>query len=77
MQLTPSGELIVLHRDCQVTGGYPRVLLTDEKGLNQIAQIRQGATIQLELDDLSNYLGEYRRTASLITLGLSKCMGFV
>lgn len=58
VQLTPSGELIVLHRDCQVTGGYPRVLLTDEKGLNQIAQIRQGSTIQLELTDLSNYLGE-------------------
>ena len=54
VQLTPSGELIVLHRDCQVTGGYPRVLLTDEKGLNQIAQIRQGATIQFELADLSN-----------------------
>jgi antagonist of KipI len=58
VQLTPSGELIVLHRDCQVTGGYPRVLLTDEKGLNQIAQIRQGSTIQLELTELSNYLGE-------------------
>jgi antagonist of KipI len=54
VQLTPSGELIVLHRDCQVTGGYPRVLLTNEKGLNQIAQIRQGATIQFELADLSN-----------------------
>lgn len=58
VQLTPSGELIVLHRDCQVTGGYPRVLLTNEKGLNQIAQMRQGSTIQLELTDLSNYLGE-------------------
>jgi len=58
VQLTPSGELIVLHRDCQVTGGYPRVLLTDEKGLNQIAQIRQGSTIQFELAELSNYLGE-------------------
>ena len=58
VQLTPSGELIVLHRDCQVTGGYPRVLLTNEKGLNQIAQMRQGSTIQFELTDLSNYLGE-------------------
>jgi allophanate hydrolase subunit 2 len=58
VQLTPSGELIVLHRDCQVTGGYPRVLLTNEEGLNQIAQMRQGSTIQFELTDLSNYLGE-------------------
>lgn len=58
VQLTPSGELIVLHRDCQVTGGYPRVFLTDEKGLNQIAQIRQGSTFQFELVDLPIYLGE-------------------
>ena len=58
IQLTPSGELIILHRDCQVTGGYPRVLLTDENGLNQIAQRRQGSIIQFELADLANYLGE-------------------
>lgn len=38
VQLTPSGKLIVLMRDCQVTGGYPRVLQVTEEGLNRLAQ---------------------------------------
>ncbi len=38
VQLTPSGKLIVLMRDCQVTGGYPRVLQLREKSINQLAQ---------------------------------------
>lgn len=38
VQLTPSGKLIVLMRDCQVTGGYPRVLQLTEQAINQLAQ---------------------------------------
>ncbi|MEO9571371.1 MAG: biotin-dependent carboxyltransferase family protein [Polaribacter sp.] len=38
VQLTPSGELIVLMRDCQVTGGYPRVLQLTENAINKLAQ---------------------------------------
>lgn len=38
VQLTPSGKLIVLMRDCQVTGGYPRILQLSEKSINQFAQ---------------------------------------
>ena len=38
VQLTPSGKLIVLMRDCQVTGGYPRVLQLSEKAINILAQ---------------------------------------
>lgn len=38
VQLTPSGKLIVLMRDCQTTGGYPRVLQLTMDGINQIAQ---------------------------------------
>ena len=38
VQLTPSGELVVLMRDCQVTGGYPRVLQLSEEGINRLAQ---------------------------------------
>ena len=30
VQLTPSGQIIILHRDCQTTGGYPRILQLDE-----------------------------------------------
>ena len=38
VQLTPSGVLIVLMRDCQTTGGYPRILQLTEKSINQLAQ---------------------------------------
>lgn len=45
IQLTPSGKLIVLTRDCQTTGGYPRVLQLNAISLNQVAQIQQGDKI--------------------------------
>jgi biotin-dependent carboxylase-like uncharacterized protein len=38
VQLTPSGKLIVLLRDCQVTGGYPRILQLTEAAINKLAQ---------------------------------------
>jgi len=38
VQLTPSGKLIVLMRDCQVTGGYPRVLQLTKESINRVAQ---------------------------------------
>lgn len=42
VQLTPSGKLIVLMRDCQVTGGYPRVLQLSENAINILAQKTTG-----------------------------------
>lgn len=47
VQLTPSGKLIVLMRDGQVTGGYPRVLQLKENGINKLSQLQTGATFQL------------------------------
>jgi allophanate hydrolase subunit 2 len=38
VQLTPSGKLIVLMKDCQVTGGYPRVLQLTEKAIAILSQ---------------------------------------
>lgn len=38
VQLTPSGKLIVLMRDCQTTGGYPRILQLTEGGINALSQ---------------------------------------
>ncbi len=38
VQLTPSGNLIVLMRDCQTTGGYPRVLQLKESSTNVLSQ---------------------------------------
>lgn len=46
VQLTPGGKLIVLMRDCQTTGGYPRVLQLSETGMNTIAQKKAGDGIK-------------------------------
>ena len=51
VQLTPSGKLIVLMRDCQTTGGYPRVLQLSEKGINLLSQKKEGDRLQFQLID--------------------------
>ncbi|GAB1444570.1 MAG: biotin-dependent carboxyltransferase family protein [Cyclobacteriaceae bacterium] len=38
IQLTPSGNLIALMKDCQTTGGYPRILQLLRNGVNILAQ---------------------------------------
>ena len=52
VQLTPSGQIIILHRDCQTTGGYPRILQLAEKSLNNLAQLRTGDKIKFEIVSL-------------------------
>ncbi|QED36448.1 biotin-dependent carboxyltransferase family protein [Antarcticibacterium arcticum] len=52
VQLTPSGKLIILMRDCQTTGGYPRVLQLSENGMNRLAQKVQGNSITFQLSPL-------------------------
>lgn len=46
VQLTPSGKLIALMRDCQTTGGYPRVLHLSEFGIQVLAQKIPGEIVQ-------------------------------
>ncbi|WP_026915629.1 biotin-dependent carboxyltransferase family protein [Christiangramia portivictoriae] len=46
VQLTPSGKLIALMRDCQTTGGYPRVLQLSEFGIQVLAQKTPGEIVQ-------------------------------
>jgi len=38
VQLTPEGHLIILMRDAQVTGGYPRIFQLSDESLNVLAQ---------------------------------------
>ena len=52
VQLTPSGNIIILHRDSQTTGGYPRILQLNEKSLNDLAQLRTGDIIRFKLLNL-------------------------
>lgn len=49
VQMTPTGELIVLMRDCQTTGGYARVLQLSESSINQLAQKPIGSRISFKL----------------------------
>ena len=53
VQLTPSGTLIVLMRDCQVTGGYPRVLQLTENAIDRLSQKSTNDTFQFKLVDLN------------------------
>ena len=46
VQLTPSGKIIILHRDCQTTGGYPRILQLDTKSLNNLSQLKSNDIIK-------------------------------
>ena len=49
VQLTPSGKMIILHRDCQTTGGYPRILQLNKSSLNHLSQIKTNKKIKFSL----------------------------
>ncbi|MDP5157642.1 MAG: biotin-dependent carboxyltransferase family protein [Flaviramulus sp.] len=49
VQLTPSGNLIILMRDCQTTGGYPRIFHLKENSINVLAQKYTGQSIEFKL----------------------------
>lgn len=51
VQLTPSGNLIILMRDCQTTGGYPRILQLTDRAINQMAQKKSGDKFQFKRFD--------------------------
>lgn len=49
IQLPPSGNPVILMRDCQTTGGYPRVLQVTEFGINILAQKKPGDKIMFKV----------------------------
>ena len=53
VQLTPSGKCIILLQDCQVTGGYPRILQLSEIAIARVSQKITGDKIQFMLEDYS------------------------
>lgn len=56
VQLTPSGKLIILMRDCPTTGGYPRILQLTDIAINQLAQKITGDTIKFDLESSFSFL---------------------
>lgn len=51
VQLTPSGQLIILMRDCQTAGGYPRVLQLKEASIDVLSQKFAGNSIHFKMND--------------------------
>ncbi|NNE75930.1 MAG: biotin-dependent carboxyltransferase family protein [Pricia sp.] len=50
VQLTPSGKLIILMKDGQTTGGYPRILQLSDRAISILAQKKFGDPISFKLD---------------------------
>ena len=51
VQLTPSGKLIILMRDNQTCGGYPRILQLSEESINRLSQKHAGKKIKFQIID--------------------------
>lgn len=54
VQLTPSGQLIILMRDCQTTGGYPRILQLTETAINCLSQKFENGIIAFKLENFKS-----------------------
>jgi len=49
IQLTPSGEIVILMRDAQTTGGYPRILQLTEDSINKICRVGWGGGVRFQV----------------------------
>jgi allophanate hydrolase subunit 2 len=54
VQYTPQGKMIILMRDAQVTGGYPRILQLSEKAINLLSQMRSKTKFTFQLIEISS-----------------------
>lgn len=54
IQYTPGGKMIVLMRDAQVTGGYPRILQLSEKAINVLSQMRTKTKFKFNLSEINS-----------------------
>jgi biotin-dependent carboxylase-like uncharacterized protein len=57
VQLTPSGKLIIMMRDCPTTGGYPRILQLTDIAINQLAQKKENDVLKFDLESSFDFLG--------------------
>jgi len=49
IQLTSGGTMIILGRDCQTTGGYPRILWLPEASLAELYQLQSGVKFRFDI----------------------------
>jgi allophanate hydrolase subunit 2 len=57
VQLTPSGKLIIMMRDCPTTGGYARILQLTDMAINELAQKTEGDAFKFDLESSFEFLG--------------------
>ena len=53
IQLTPSGKMIALMKDGQVSGGYPRILQMNDLSISILSQKKQGDKIKFKIVELT------------------------
>ena len=51
IQWLPSGELVILMRDCQTTGGYPRIMQLTEQSISDLSQLSPRSQFSIQLLD--------------------------
>lgn len=66
IQCPPSGQPIVLMRDCQTTGGYPRLATVISADLDRLAQIPPGGLLRLRLVDRATAIAAARQRAAQV-----------
>lgn len=74
IQVTGSGDLVMLMADCQTTGGYPRIAHVAAVDLPLCAQLKPGDSIQfseISRDEAEELYLERERDLSLITMAIS------
>ena len=49
VQLTPAGDVLILMRDAQTTGGYPRILQLTEDAINKLCRVGWGGEIKFDV----------------------------
>ncbi|ARS39983.1 urea amidolyase [Sphingobacteriaceae bacterium GW460-11-11-14-LB5] len=74
IQVTGSGDLVILMADCQTTGGYPRIAHVAAVDLPLCAQLKPGDAIhfsEISRDEAEELYLERERDLSLITTAIS------
>ncbi|CAG4928730.1 carboxyltransferase domain-containing protein [Acidithrix sp. C25] len=71
IQVTPSGEMIIMMRDSPTTGGYPVIGVTCEPWISKIASLLPGASITFMIMGLEHYRSSLLQRQSP---PLSKCL---
>ncbi|MDP2086382.1 MAG: biotin-dependent carboxyltransferase family protein [Gemmobacter sp.] len=66
LQVPPSGQPIILMRDCQTTGGYPKLATVISADLDRLAQMPAGARFSLALVDRATAVDAAARLARSI-----------